>query len=43
MHVRGGDQAPDIVAHILAELSMRALDPSSASGLFADSCPSRPS
>jgi hypothetical protein len=34
MHVRGGEPAPDIVAHILAELGMRALDPSSASGLF---------
>ena len=34
MHVRGGDQAPDIVAHILAGLGMRALDPSSASRLF---------
>lgn len=34
MHLRGGDPGPDIVAHILAELGMRALDPSSDSGLF---------
>jgi hypothetical protein len=34
LHVRGGEPAPDIVAHILAELGMRALDPSSDTGLF---------
>jgi hypothetical protein len=34
MHIRGGDRAPDIVAHILGELGMRAVDPSSRSGLF---------
>jgi hypothetical protein len=34
LHVRGGPPAPDIVAHTLAELGMRALDPSSDTGLF---------
>jgi hypothetical protein len=34
MHVRGDERAPDVVAHILRELGMRALDPSSSSGLF---------
>lgn len=34
MHVHGGEPGPDIVAHILAELGMRALDPSSDTGLF---------
>jgi hypothetical protein len=34
MHVRGGDECPNIVAHVLDGLGMRALDPSSESGLF---------
>jgi hypothetical protein len=34
MHVRGDERAPSVVAHILGELGMRALDPSSTSGLF---------
>jgi hypothetical protein len=34
MHVRGDERAPGVVAHILGELGMRALDPSSTSGLF---------
>jgi hypothetical protein len=34
IHVHGGEHAPIVVAHILAELSMRALDPSSSSGLL---------
>ena len=34
MHVRGEERAPSVVAHILGELGMRALDPSSPSGLF---------
>jgi hypothetical protein len=34
MHVRGGDHAPDVVAHILEQLGMRAVDVSSDSGLF---------
>jgi hypothetical protein len=34
MHVRGGDGAPDIVARILSELGMPAIDPSAPGGLF---------
>jgi len=34
MHIRGDERAPSVVAHILGELGMRALDPSSPSGLF---------
>ena len=34
LHVRGDERAPTVVAHILGELGMRALDPSSDSGLF---------
>jgi hypothetical protein len=34
MHVRGDGRAPNVVAHVLGELGMRALDPSSTSGLF---------
>jgi|SRR4051794_11176542 len=34
MHVRGDERAPSVVAHILGELGMHALDPSSPSGLF---------
>lgn len=34
MHVRGGNECPNIVAHVLDGLGMRALDTSSESGLF---------
>jgi hypothetical protein len=34
MHVRGGDPAPHVVAHILGELGMRAVCSGSESGLF---------
>jgi hypothetical protein len=34
LHVRGDKRAPVVVAHILAALGVRALDPSSTSGLF---------
>jgi len=34
MHVRGDERAPVVVGHIIAALGVRALDPSSASGLF---------
>jgi hypothetical protein len=34
MHVRGGDDAPDIVARILSELGMPAIDPSAPGSLF---------
>jgi hypothetical protein len=34
LHVRGGDPAPHIVAHILGELGMRAVCSGSESGLF---------
>jgi hypothetical protein len=34
MHVRGDGRAPDVVAHILGELGLRAFDPSSKSGIF---------
>jgi hypothetical protein len=34
MHVRGDERAQSVVAHILGELGMRALDPLSPSGLF---------
>jgi hypothetical protein len=34
MHVRGDERASTVVAHILGELGMRALDPSSRTGLF---------
>jgi hypothetical protein len=34
MHVRGYDGAPDVVAHILSELGLCALDGSSESGFF---------
>ena len=34
MHVRGDKRAPDVVAHILGELGLRAFDPSSKSGIF---------
>jgi hypothetical protein len=34
MHVRGGDPAPHVVAHILGELGMRAACSCSESGLF---------
>jgi hypothetical protein len=34
MHVRGGDPAPHVVAHILRELGMRALCSGSETGLF---------
>jgi hypothetical protein len=34
MHVRGGDPAPHVVAHILGELGMRAVCSGSDSGLF---------
>jgi hypothetical protein len=34
MHVRGGDPAPHVVAHILGELGMRAACSDSKSGLF---------
>ena len=34
MHVRGGESAPDVIAHILQTLGLQALDPSSVSGLF---------
>jgi hypothetical protein len=34
MHVRGDERALSIVAHILGELGMTALDPSAPSGLF---------
>jgi len=33
-HVRGGDPAPHVVAHILGELGMRAVCGGSESGLF---------
>ena len=29
MHVRGAERAPNVVAHILGELGLRAFDPSS--------------
>jgi len=34
LHVRGDERAPNVVAHILDALGVRALDPSSPSGLF---------
>lgn len=34
MHVRGDERAPVVVGHIITALGVRALDPSSASGLF---------
>jgi hypothetical protein len=34
MHVRGGDPAPHVVAHILGELGLRAACSGSDSGLF---------
>jgi hypothetical protein len=34
MHVRGDERAPNVVAHILGELGLRAFDPSSKSGIF---------
>jgi hypothetical protein len=34
MHVRGGDECPNVVARILGGLGMQALDPSADSGLF---------
>jgi hypothetical protein len=34
LHVRGDGRAPDVVAHILGELAMPAVDPGSPSGLF---------
>ena len=34
MHVRGGDECPNIVARILDGLGMRAIDTSSGTGLF---------
>jgi hypothetical protein len=34
MHVRGGEECPDVVARILDGLEVRALDTSSPSGLF---------
>jgi hypothetical protein len=34
MHVRGDERAPNVVTHILEALGVRALDPSSPSGLF---------
>jgi hypothetical protein len=34
MHVRGDERAPVVVGHIIAGLGVRALDPSSANGLF---------
>jgi hypothetical protein len=34
MHVRGRDGAPDVVARILSELGMQAIDSSAPSGLF---------
>lgn len=34
MHVRGDEHAANVVAHILRELGMRAIDVSSDSGLF---------
>jgi hypothetical protein len=34
MHVGGDGRAPVVVGHIIAGLGVRALDPSSASGLF---------
>jgi len=36
MHVRGGEHAPDIVAHILDALEVHAIDPNSKTGIFAD-------
>jgi hypothetical protein len=34
MHVRGDERAPVVIGDIIAGLGVRALDPSSASGLF---------
>jgi len=34
MHVRGGDPAPHVVAHILGELGLRAVCSGSETGLF---------
>jgi hypothetical protein len=34
LHVRSDERAPTVVAHILGELGVRALDPSSDSSLF---------
>jgi hypothetical protein len=34
MHVRGGDECPDIVARVVDGLGMQALDPQSQSGIF---------
>lgn len=34
MHVRGGDECPNVVARVLDGLGMRAVDTSSDSGLF---------
>jgi len=34
MHVRGGDECPNIVARVLDGLGMRAIDTSADSGLF---------
>jgi len=36
MHVRGGEHAPEIVAHILDALDVRTIDPNSKNGIFAD-------
>ncbi len=41
MHVRGDKRAPDVVAHILGELGLRAFDPSSKSGIFGQDPVSR--
>lgn len=39
MHVRGGDEAAESVSALLATLELRAIDPSSASGILAPRAP----
>ena len=34
-HVRGGDDAAEVVAEVLAALNLRAIDPQSDTGLFS--------
>ena len=40
-HVRGGESAPVVIAHILRTLGLRALDPSSDTGLFDEEAASK--
>lgn len=35
LHIRGDDRAPYVVHHLLANLHLRALDPSSVTGIFS--------